>query len=154
MPVSKKAITLKPFLSQILAFEKPIKYYKWEFWALTVLDSKVLTWNCTVLSSFIAFKSCFLIAGAETSNLATVKFIPRSSIRLVIALALSDFFNTLTICRYFFFLIGFFGLLVSASGIAVFWEKLGVKAGVSIEASIEISFTGFYLPNLIFFDIA
>lgn len=57
MPVSRKAVTLEPSSSLILAFEESIKYYKWEFQASIVLNSKVLTWNYIALSSVMAFVS-------------------------------------------------------------------------------------------------
>lgn len=77
MPVSRRAVTLKPSSSLTLAFRKPIKYHEWEFGALTLLDSKVCTQNYMALSSVVAFVSYFSTAGAEASNLPTVKFTPR-----------------------------------------------------------------------------
>lgn len=106
-----------------------------------------------VLSSLIAFISCFLIARAEISNLSKVKFTLRFKRCLIIVVMPIGSFNILISHKcFFFFLIIFFILLVFAFNIVGFWEKFRVKAGISIGASIEVFFIGFYSPNFIFFD--
>lgn len=121
---------------------------------LTVLDFKVLIQNYTALSLIIVFVNYFSTAGAEASNSPTVKFTPRSKIRLIIIVALTNSFNILITHEYFFLSIVFFGPPVSASSIVVSWKGLKVKAEIGVGAGIEISLMGSYSPNLKFFDIA
>lgn len=130
-----------------------MEYNDWAFQASIILNSKVLTRNYMVLSLVISFVSCFSIAATEVSYSPTVKFTPRSRIRLVIIIALIDFFNTLTSWGCFFLSNIFLGSLASASDIAASWKEFEVRVGTEIGANIEISLTGSHLPNRKFFGM-
>lgn len=151
-PVLRRAVKLKSYASLTLRFDNLIEYYKWEFRVSTELDSKILTQNCIVLSSIVAFIGCFLIASAEASNSPIVKFTARSRIRLVIIIDLTDFFNTLTTHGYFFLLVVFLGSQASASAITDFWERLEIKTRAEVGASIKLSFMSSHSPNHSFFS--
>lgn len=77
-----------------------------------------------ILFLIIAFIGYFLSIKAETSNLLIIKFIFKSKIYLVIIIAIINYFNILTIRKYFFFLIVFFGLTVFAFNIIIFSKKI------------------------------
>lgn len=103
--ISKSSIILKLFFGLTFTFKNSIEYYENGFFtSRTSLKPKVLTQNWTILSSIIAFISCFLITIAEANNLPIVKFISRFKMHLVVKTALINFFKTFTTLEYLLYL--------------------------------------------------
>lgn len=106
--VFKRVMTFNLFPSLILALKDPIKYYKQGFLiSKLLLDSKILMQNWIILFLKMALVSCFLMANTKTSNLPTVRLIPRSKKYFVIIVISKKYFKILTIQGYFFFLLFF-----------------------------------------------
>lgn len=85
-------------------------------------------------------------AGIDANSLPILNLTLRSKIWFVMVVAPTNFFETLTTCRYLFFSILFFTIKISASGRTISGATEGAATG------IEIGFflTGSYLLNQTF----